>query len=207
MIPPFLKPLLRRAFIAIFPLAGTLATTQVARADAGAEFNLVEGPAGVTTSVDRVYAVTRGDMDYMGVSKLEFYEIDDARSSLDIIRGLIAKMSPAGKISLDSWCREQPSPASVGPNACARLLLKKHVTRRYSAFAKSIISALDPDQAEYHKLSEDCVIMSDAPDQWLGNDYLEVSVTTDYYSVDVMISLMMSRDLKRAILAFYDFGA
>ena len=120
MTQSILKSLLRRGFIAIFPLAGALAASQVARADAGAEFNEVQGPAGITTSVQRVYAVTRGDMDYMGVSKLEFYEIEDARSGLDIVRGLIAKMSPAGEISLDSWCKEQPAPASAGPNACAR---------------------------------------------------------------------------------------
>jgi len=206
MTQSILKSLLRRGFIAIFPLAGALAASQVARADAGAEFNEVQGPAGITTSVQRVYAVTRGDMDYMGVSKLEFYEIEDARSGLDIVRGLIAKMSPAGEISLDSWCKEQPAPASAGPNACARHLVKKYVSRRYSAFAKSIISALDPNQAGFHTLSADCMVIAEIPARWLGEDYLEVSVTTDYQSVDVMISLMMSRDLNRAILAFYDFG-
>jgi hypothetical protein len=207
MIKSILEPLLRRGLIAFFPLAGMLAAPQWARADAGAEFTVVTPPGGLDESVRRVYSITRGEMDYMGVAKLEFFEIDDARSSLDIIRGLIAKISPAGEVSLDSWCKEQPAPASTGSNACARQLLKKHVMRRYSAFAKSMISALDPESTDFNALSKDCVAMADAPAAWLGDDYLEVTVTSDYYSTDVMISLMMSRDLKRAILAFYDFGA
>lgn len=207
MVRTAIASLLRRGIIALFPVAGVLASPQLARADAGAEFDIVAAPAGLDESVDRVYAVTREDMDYMGVSKITFFQISEARSTLDIIRGLIAKHSPAGDVSLDSWCKDQGGPVAQGVNTCARHLLRKHSTRRFSAFAASLISAIDPARTDFHDLEGDCLAMSRVPADWLGEDYLEITVTSDYYSVDVMISLMMSRDLKRAVLAFYDFGA
>ena len=207
MFSNFLSFLCRNSSIAFFPLAAALLGSPVARADAGAEFTDVPKSAEIAESIKRVYAFTRQTMDYMGVSDLQYLEVTDAQSSLDVIRALISKLPPTEHVSLGYWCSWQPGVAGQNVNACAKLLLKKHAGRRYSGFAKSLISVLDPQASDFWALSQDSLKIAGAPESWLGSDYLEVSITDDYYSVDVMMSLMISRDLKRVVVAYYDYGA
>jgi hypothetical protein len=143
----------------------------------------------------------------MGVSRIEFYSVENARSKLDVIRGLIAKLEPTREVSLKYWCNTREGLPADGINNCAKYLLKKHCYKRYSAFAKSLVTTLDPEDSNYNQLSKDTVTIANAPELWLGQDYTEVSVTDDFYSVDVMVSLMISRDLKRVAVTYYDFGA
>ncbi len=199
--------LFRAAIVILLPITGALIGTKIAHADAGAEFTTVEVPTEVEGARARVYAVTREDMDYMGVSGIEFYSVEEAHSKLDVIRGLISKLEPTREISLKNWCSANESIPAEGINSCAKYLLKKHSDKRYSAFAKSLITALDPNASDYHQLSKDSLLIGNAPESWLGHDYFEVSITDDYYSVDVMVSLMVSRDLKRVAVTYYDFGA
>lgn len=199
--------LLRTALIIVFPIASALTGTQSARADAGAEFTVAAVSANVEEARARVYAVTREDMDYMGVSRIEFYSVEDARSKLDVIRGLIAKLEPTREVSLMYWCNTREGLPADGINNCAKYLLKKHCYKRYSAFAKSLVTTLDPEDSNYNQLSKDTLTIANAPELWLGQDYTEVSITDDFYSVDVMVSLMISRDLKRVAVTYYDFGA
>lgn len=199
---PFAK-VMRRILIALFPAAVATGFAANARADAGAELKQVQ-VADFKETVARIYDITRGEMDTMGVSQVDFFEVSDARNDLDVLRAAISKLPGRQEFSLQSWCREQ----GIITNAmCARIIDRKHKGLRYSAFAKSLITRLDDNAADFYSLRADCLTIAETPANWLGGLYSEFHVTGDYYSVDVMISVMVSDDLRRAVVAYYDAGA